>query len=187
MKSFKEFLFEKAKESDDEHQFEKSKNIGWYGDHDHVDVYHGTHKRNLDSIRKNGLNKTDPKTGKISTTLDPHTAHAYAAMSSSGGEANFRKAGSSAVHTPHEDRVTVKFRVPKEWLHKNMDHELHGNVGQAKERMSSKEAYHNWKAKNPNGHDTEYYQQTEFRTGPIPKEFYAGHSFKARKWLKNTT
>jgi hypothetical protein len=181
MISYTQWLLERATQPG-EHSFEKNKSIGWWGDHNHVDVYHGTHKRNLDSIRKTGLNRPDPKTGKISVTPDPHTAHAYASMSGAGGEHDFRKTGSKAVTTPHEDRVTVKFRVPKDWLHKHMDHEYGGNMGDARKNISSRDRYHAWKKSNPNAKDHEYYQTTEFRVSkPIPPEFYAGHSYKAKK------
>jgi hypothetical protein len=180
IKRYKDFLLEDINYSDDEHKFEKNKEIGWWGDKDHVDVYHGTHKKNLDSIRKNGLDHPDSRTGKISVTPDPHTAHAYAAMS--GGEANFRKVGHAATTTPHEDRVVTKFRIPTDWLKKHMDHDFGGNVGIARDRISSKEHYDKWKKENPERQDHEYYSTTEFRIDKhVPPEFYAGHSFKVKK------
>jgi hypothetical protein len=149
---------------------------------EYINVYHGTHKRNIGSVAANGLDRPDPKTGMISVTLDPHTAHGYAAMSGSGGEANFRAAGGKAVNTPHEDRAVAKFRIPKDWLHDNMDHDLSGNVGEAHKNMSDPAAYEAWRKKNPEGSDHNYYAMSEFRVKkPIPKEFYVGHSHKVKK------
>lgn len=170
--------------SDTEIPFDRETNHGFWNnkDSDHVVVYHGTHKRNVTSIEKEGLNRPDPKTGKISVSMDPYTAHAYASMSASGGEANFRKAGSKPVNTPHEDRAVLKFEIPKDWLHKNMDHNLGGNLDNERERMSSEASYNSWRKQNPTGSDHNYYERTEFRLEkPIPKQFYVGHSFKVKE------
>lgn len=183
MKSFKKFLKEEEELlKEDEIPFDKHANHGWWGDKDHVDVYHGTHKRNVSSVKKHGLIHPDPKTGHISVTLDPHTAHGYASMASSGGEARFRGSGSKPANTPHHDRAVTKFRIPKEWLHKHMDHKFGGNLGDAKKRISSKDEYHKWRKENPNKPDHEYYQTSEFRVNkPVPPEFYVGHSHKVKK------
>ena len=168
----------------DEHQFEKHKTIGWWDDDSttHLDVYHGTHKRNLDSIRKNGLNRSDQKTGMVSVTPDPNTAHAYASMSGAGGEAEFRGVSHRPATTPHEDRVTTRFSVPKTWLRQHADPHLRGNVGVAQDKMSNRAHYDSWKASNPTKPDTEYYMGTEIRLNkPIPPEFYSGHSYKVKK------
>lgn len=177
MKSFKHFIAEEI-------GFDKSTNHGFWNDpkKDYVDVYHGTHMNNVKSVEQNGLNRPDPKTGMISVTMDPYTAHGYAAMSGSGGEANFRKVGAKPVNTPHEDRAVAKFRIPKDWLHDNMDKTLSGNVGEARERMASKDKYDAWKKENPNSSDHNYYAMSEFRfKKPIPPEFYLGHGFKVKK------
>lgn len=183
-KKLREIVLENKIGNSKEIPFDKETHHGFWDsdDKDYVDVYHGTHKRNIDSVAKNGLNRPDPKTGKISVTMDPYTAHGYAAMSGSGGEANFRGAGGKAVTTPHEDRAVAKFRIPKKWLKDNMDHDLGGNVGTAREHMSSPEAYKKWKSSNPSGSDHNYYATSEFRIGkPIPPSFYVGHSFKVKK------
>ena len=163
--------------------FDRTTNHGFWDskDNDYVDVYHGTHKRNVSSIQNNGLNKPDPKTGMISVTMDQNTAHGYAAMSGSGGEADFRKAGGKAVNTPHEDRAVLKFRLPKSWLKDNMDNNLSGNIGDAKKRLMNKDEYNSWRKDNPKGSDNNYYSLSEFRLkSAIPKEFYVGHSFKVK-------
>ena len=90
MYSFKDFLIEKTTEAK-EIPFEHHPHVGWWKDKAEKDgyhtVYHGTHKRNLPHILKHGITHKDPRTGMISVTHDPHTAHGYAAMSGSGGEA----------------------------------------------------------------------------------------------------
>jgi len=159
--------------------FEKNPHIGWYKDKDHIVAYHGTHERNLHSVLKHGLAHKDPKTGHISVAVDPHTAHGYAAMSGSGGEANFRSAGGGAVNTPHEHRAVVKLHIPKDWAEKHMDHNLGGNVGESRKRMAHKEEYESWKKKNPSAGDHEYYALSELRFNKeIPKHFVKGYMKK---------
>lgn len=162
MITFKDFLLVEQAEV----PFDKSPEIGWWKDKAEKDgyhtVYHGTHKKNLAHILKHGLTHKDPKTGMISVTHDPHTAHGYAAMSGSGGESNFRKVGGKAVHTPHEDRVVLKMHIPKDHMHKHMDHTLSGNgPSGAHERMTNKAKYE--AHKKAGGHDSEYYMATELR------------------------
>lgn len=175
MKRFIQFI------NESEIPFDKATNHGFWGDNDYVTVYHGTHKRNVSAIENSGLNRPDPKTGMISVTMDPHTAHGYAAMSGSGGEANFRQVGSKVVNTPHEDRAVLKYRLPSNWLRDNMDTNFGGNVGETRNRMMDKDQYTSWRSKNPKGSDSSYYSLSEFRLkSPIPKEFYVGHSFKVK-------
>lgn len=173
-----------AEKKSKEIPFDKTTDHGYWDnkEKDHVIVYHGTHKRNIGSVAANGLDRPDPKTGMISVTMDPHTAHGYAAMSGAGGEANFRAAGAKVVNTPHEDRAVAKFKIPKDWLKKHMDDEFSGNVGDARKHMADPKAYEAWKKKNPEGSDHSYYAMSEFRVKkPIPPEFYVGHSFKVKK------
>lgn len=164
--------------------FDKDASPGWWQDKEHLHLYHGTHKRNVPHIEKSGVNVPDPKTGMISMTLDPHTAHGYAAMSSGErrGEHSFRKAGAKAVTTPHEDRAVTKFKVPMSWAKKHLDPELRGNIGDASGRLTDKSKYDDWKKKNPDKADHEYYQTSELRfSKPIPPEYYVGHSFKYKQ------
>ena len=162
--------------------FDKTTNHGWWADRkEHIDLYHGTHKRNIPNIKRSGISVPDPRTGMISTSLDPHTAHGYAAMSSGDrrGEHSFRQAGQSAVTTPHTDRAVAKFRVPMSWVHANVDPELRGNIGIATDRLKDKSKYDAWKKSNPKASDHEYYMTSELRfKKPIPPDFYVGHSFK---------
>ena len=173
---FKEFLSEHK-----EVPFEKNPKIGWWKDKAEEDghhvVYHGTHKRNLPQILKHGINHKYPKTGMISVTHDPHTAHGYASMSGSGGERNFRKAGAKAVHTPHEDRVVLKIHLPKDHP---IDGHLRGNVGDKHDNMKNKEKY---KAHKKSGKaDHEYNQTTELRTShDIHPKHIVGYMHKKKK------
>ena len=164
--------------------FDKSTNHGWWADRkDHIDLYHGTHIRNVEHIEGSGISVPDPKTGMVSMALDPHTAHGYAAMSSGErrGEHSFRHAGAKAVTTPHEERAVTKFRVPMEWVKQNLDPNLRGNIGLSRNRMQNKEEYDRWKKENPNASDHDYYMGAELRfSRPVPPEFYVGHSHKVK-------
>lgn len=170
--------------------FDRTTNHGWWANReDHIDLYHGTHKRNVPHIEKDGVSVPDPKTGMVSMTPDPNTAHGYAAMSSGErrGEHSFRKAGAKAVTTPEEDRAVTKFRIPMSWVHANVDPDLRGNIGIAANRMTNKKEYDTWKKQNPNRSDHEYYAGTELRfSNPIPPEFYMGHSHRTNKNLKES-
>lgn len=164
--------------------FDKTTNHGWWADReDHIDLYHGTHKRNVPHIERSGVSVPDPKTGMVSMALDPNTAHGYAAMSSGErrGEHSFRKAGAKAVTTPHEDRAVTKFRVPISWVKAHVDPELRGNVGIAANKMTDKKGYEKWRKANPHASDSEYYMGTELRfSKPLPSGFYVGHSHKVK-------
>lgn len=164
--------------------FDKTTNHGWWADReDHIDLYHGTHKKNVPHIERHGVSVPDARTGMVSMTPDPHTAHGYAAMSSGErrGEASFRKAGAKAVTTPHEDRAVTKFRVPMSWVKANVDPNLQGNIGVAANRMKDKGEYEKWRKDNPKGSESEYYMGTELRfSKPVPPEFYVGHSHKVK-------
>jgi len=164
--------------------FDKNANHGWWRDRETLELYHGTHERNVPHIEQHGVNVPDPKTGMVSMTLDPHTAHGYAAMSSGErrGEHSFRKAGAKAVTTPQENRAVTKFKVPMSWAEKHLDPELRGNIGSATGRLTDKSKYDDWRKANPDKSDHEYYQTTELRfSKPIPSEFYVGHSYKFKK------
>lgn len=180
MKTFKQYIKEEVL------PYDKSPNQGWWNDESktHLVLYHGTHKRNVPSIEREGISMPDPKTGMISMTMDPNTAHGYAAMSSGDrrGEASFRKAGANAVTTPHEDRAVTKFRIPMDWVRENVDQNLGGNIGMATGRMKDRSEYEKWKGENPKGNDSEYYATSELRfSKPIPPEFYVGHMFRYPK------
>lgn len=173
---FSDFLLIENKEL----PYERNPNIGWWKDKAEEDgyhtVYHGTHKKNLANILKHGINHKDPKTGMISVTHDPNTAHGYAAMSGHGGERNFRAAGAKVVNTPHEDRVVLKIHLPKDHP---IDGELRGNVGDKADAMTSKEKYDQHKAAGKADH--EYYQTTELRTSKeIPAHHIVGYMHRKK-------
>jgi hypothetical protein len=188
MLSFKSFKRNISESEEKKLPFDKNANPGWHQDGDHMVVYHGTHEKNVSSMMKHGLNRPDPKTGMISVTHDPHTAHAYASMSGHGGESGFRQAGQKASTTPHNQRAVVKMRIPMHWARENMDHNLGGNVGaedktndlkDAKTRMTSKDEHTRWKKNNPNKPGHVYYTGTEIRfKKSVPREFMVGHMKK---------
>ena len=141
MIKFKDLFIEQKEVPFDHHP-----KVGWWKDKAEKDgyhtVYHGTHKKNLPHILKHGVNHKDPRTGMISVTHDPHTAHGYAAMSGSGGERNFRKSGKKAVHTPHEDRVVLKMHIPKKFVDDHHDKHFHGNPKHLnRNKMTDKKHY----------------------------------------------
>ncbi len=169
---FKSFLLNESKEIPWDHS-----DTGWWGDGKTVTVFHGTHKRNIDDILKNGLTRKDPDTGMISLALEPHTAKGHAAMSSAGGEHHFRKSNAKIEHTPMSDQAVFKLVIPRDWLEKHVDKNLSGNVGEAKKRMQSKDEYVQFKehTKKP---DYAYYQLAELRVkDAVPAKFIKGVMF----------
>lgn len=176
MKTYLEFkaALDESFENLPQHKWDKNPKIGWWKDAhpDHLVMYHGTHDRNVDSIKKNGIHapKSGSTKGWVSMTHDPHTAHAYASMSGSGGETGFRNAGQKAVHTPHEHRSVLVAHIPKKWAESNMNHEMRGNIPETRDRLTNKDKYEQHKAAGRPDH--EYYQSTELRfKDHIPPEF----------------
>jgi hypothetical protein len=189
MLSFLKFIKEQSEEK--QLPFDKGANPGWHQEGEHMVVYHGTHERHVQDILQNGLNRPDPRTGMISVTHDPNTAHAYAAMSGSGGEASFRKAGAKVTTTPQNERSVIKMKIPMSWAKEHMDHNLSGNIGaedssndlkDAKTRMTNKSEYERWRKANPSKPGHVYYTGTEIRfKRSIPPEFIVGHMKKHSK------
>lgn len=156
--------------------YDKHRKIGWWkdGEKDHLVLYHGTHEAHLHSVLKHGIDRKDPKTGMISTTPDPNTAHGYAAMSGAGGESGFRSSVGKAVHTPEHHRMVFRLHIPKKWAEKHMDHDLRGNLGSTRDKMMDRKHYDAHK-----GHDSEYYATSEVRfKKAIPPEFIHGYMKK---------
>lgn len=167
--NFKDYLLIESKEIP-----WSQKDTGWWEDQDPITLFHGTHERNISTILKNGLDRKDPDTGMISLALEPHTAKGYAAMSGTGGESDFRKAGAKVKSTPMNERAVFVFEIPKDWLLTNMDKNLSGNVGDAKKRMQSKEEYENFK-QHTGKPDYAYYQLAEIRVKKeVPAKFIKG-------------
>jgi len=155
--------------------YDTNPTIGFWGDADFVVGYHGTHERNVPAMLEQGINRPDPKTGMISITLDPNTAHGYAAMSGTGGEARFRAANGRAANTPHEERAIFKLKIPMAWIKQHMDPNLRGNLGIVKDRMANKDLYTQWRKENPTHPDHTYYQLSEIRVdAAIPPQFIVG-------------
>lgn len=185
MLRFSQFISEEAKEI----PFEKNPKIGWWRDKAEQDgyhtVYHGTHVRNLKSVLKHGLTHKDPKTGMISVTHDPHTAHGYASMAGAGGEAEFRKGSSAniAKHTPDHERIVLKMHIPKHFVDKHLDPNLSGNyrLANKKTALHDKETYDEWRRKNPHHPDSSYYSVSELRLDhEIPPHFIVGYMHKKK-------
>lgn len=113
-------------------------------------------------------------------THDPHTAHAYASMS--GGETNFRAAKSKAENVPHEHRAVVKFKIPREWAEKNINHEMRGNMDDTRHKLTDKSSYERHAAEGKPDH--EHYRLTELRfKDKVPAEFIEGH-MKRGAWKR---
>jgi hypothetical protein len=170
MKSFKEFINESIKKI----KWDSNPKIGWWEFQDPLVLYHGTHERNIEMISKNGITNKDPETGMISMALEPNTAFGYAAMSGTGGEANFRKAGNKVTSTPPKERAIFVAHVPWDWVEKHYDKNLKGNLKKEKERLSSEEVYNSF-----TGVDASYYQLSELRFNTeMPARFIVGYMQK---------
>ncbi len=155
MKTLKEYLHESK-----QILWNNDPNIGWWLDSDPVTFYHGTHKDNLKSILKKGIDapSSGPTKNWVSLAIEPFTAFGYASMS--GGETSFRSAGSKAIHVPSEDRIVIVLKIPqKDFLPKMA--EMRGQVKSYKEKLTNKDLY-----LNSGLSDSEYYAITEIR---LPK------------------
>lgn len=172
MKTYRQFIAEKYS-LEKNPDFPHDPKIGWWGDGDHLIMYHGTHDSRVEHIKKHGLKAPEhgPTKGWVSLTHDPHTAHGYASMS--GGESSFRAAGGKAQHVPHNERTVIVHKIPRKWAEENMNPHLQGNINQVADNMSNKEKYkkHNSEGKP----DHEYYRTTELRfKKAVPSEFIVG-------------
>lgn len=174
MLTFREFI----QESEDLKKlpFDKNPKIGWWKDHDHVTLYHGTHESRVASIHKNGLKapKDGPTAGNISMALEPYTSHGYASMT--GGESSFRKAGSKARSVPHHERAVMVYKVPKSFIEKHSNPHLRGNTDDVKDHLTNKSKY---EAHAKSGKvDHEHYAKTELRFSHMPNEYLMGYMKK---------
>lgn len=155
--------------------WDKNPKIGWWRDGDHMIMYHGTHQSRLPDISRDGLRAptSGPTAGWVSLTHDPHTAHGYASMS--GGESSFRGAGAKATHVPHEERVVLVHKIPREWAEKNMNPHLRGNIDGYAEKLRDRSSYEAHAASGRPDH--EHYQATELRfKDAVPREFLVGYT-----------
>ena len=156
--------------------------LHWSQNQDHIVVYHGTHKDNIQHILRNGISNKDPRTGMISVAFGSHgknVAHGYAAMS---GERFFRQAGKKAVSVPKEDRRVVVAHLPMDWVRANVDTDFGGNPTEIKARLRSKEAHNQFVAK----HGTDFlpHETPELRfKQAIPPEFIVGVKKKKTKYV----
>lgn len=154
--------------------------IGWHEDGDHLIMYHGTHEKNLGHIDRGGINAptTGPTANWVSMTHDPHTAHGYASMT--GGESTFRSSKKRPQSVPHEQRAVLVARIPREWARANMDHDLRGNLGDARTALTDRSSFEAHKAAGKP--DFQHYQSTELRfKNSIPRQFIQGYMKKVDK------
>lgn len=78
--------------------------------------YHGTHIKNLNKIKKNGLIAGKGSKGiGVYLALDPFTARGYASMSADGGESKFKRL-SNPSHVPMNERAVLIIEIPIEEL-----------------------------------------------------------------------
>ncbi len=176
MLGFLEFLNERKEGSVKELPWQKDPKIGWWKDHDHVTLYHGTHDRNVDSIAHHGLKSPDQGStaGHISMALDPHTAHGYASMT--GGETHFRSAGYKGAQTvPHHERSVMVYRVPRSFIEKHHS-DMRGNMDSTRTKLTDKSEYERHAAAGKS--DSEHYRATEVRLPHVPNEYLVGHMKK---------
>lgn len=172
MLTYSQFLVEKQDNAG--LPWDKDPQIGWWKDHDHVTLYHGTHVSRVDSIKKHGL-KPHPTKG-ISMALEPHTAHAYASMH--GGEASFRGAGHQTHHVPHHERAVMVYRVPRHFIEMHADKHLAGNTDDVRDNLTNKEKYLAHKRAGKTDH--EHYAKTELRFNHVPNEYLVGPTRKVK-------
>lgn len=153
--TYRDFLLEFTQKP--RYKWNPDPKIGWWEDRKNLIFYHGTHKSNLDSMLETGIRAptSGPTANKVSLTLDPGTANAYASM---GGEAGFRAAGAKAQTVPVQDRRVLVIKLATDWVKRNMDKTLGGNVGPAANKLDNKEGYEKFK-----GPDKDWYMLTEFR------------------------
>lgn len=170
MMTFREFLLER--DGPKRLDWNKNPKIGWWRDHDHVTLYHGTHDSRVHDIHRHGLKAPThgPTAGNISMALEPHTAHGYASMH--GGESSFRAAGAKAHHVPHEHRSVLVYKAPRHWVEKHMNKHMRGNMDAQRDNLIDKSKYVKHAASGRADH--EHYMGTELRFPRIPKHFLVG-------------
>jgi hypothetical protein len=157
----------------------------WSKHEDFLPVYHGTHVRNVSDILKNGIKNKDPKTGMVSVAIGDRgaqVAKAYAAMSSAGGEYNYRTAGQRPVNVPPEHREVIVAHLPMKWVEQHVDRTFSGNSDAVKERLKNPEKHDKFVAEN--GEDTKYDETMELRfSRPIPHEFIQKNNNEKTKYV----
>lgn len=94
----------------------------------HTRFWHGTSSPEAaESIGKEGINRFDKDTGRISITKHKGTAFGYAAMQ--GGQASTLANGVKAKTAPMEHRRAIELHIPNDWLHNHRDHEYDKHWG----------------------------------------------------------
>lgn len=179
MLRFSQFLTEKKSgDGVKELPWDHNPKIGWWKDHDHVTLYHGTHDSNVAGIAKHGLKSPEKGStaGHISMALDPHTSHGYASMT--GGESHFRSAGYGGAKTvPHHERSVMVYKVPRHFIEKHHS-DMRGNMESTKTKLTDKAEYERHAASGKPDH--QHYMATEVRLPHVPKEYLVGRMKKFR-------
>ena len=183
MKPFSKFILENKELPWSARQFKTH----WVGDDEdgsHVYLYHGSHRRNTENIEKHGATKPDPTTGKVSFAFEPHTAKGYSAMSGSGGESEFRKAGASAVNVPQKDRGVHVWKVPKHIVRSALEKTKglgHGNLEGDQWRLADKARHKKEMDDHLNKGGLHPYTKSEVRLDPETAKdmhkYYVGHMY----------
>jgi len=177
VQNFKSFLLEQEQSREIPWKTHPQTWIGDDKEESHIYLYHGTHKKNRQSVVNNGITHADPKTGKVSYALDPHTGRGYAAMSGSGGEYQFRRAGAKVQNVPMSDRDVHVWRVPKALVRKHMA-DMRGNLEGEKDKLTNKDRFE----KTVKAGKEHPYSLAEVRFTPeISKQihkYYVGHMSK---------
>lgn len=180
MLSFIQYIAENLDPSRSDHILHHS--LHWLGDNqdgNHVYLYHGSHIKHTDNIKKNGVIKPDPDTGLVSHALDPMTARGYAARSGAGGEKAAVKTN-NIQSTPKSERVIHILKVPKSVVKTHMA-DMRGNSHTDKTRLTDKTRFENAKAQYGKGKSGEHpYRTAEIRISPETsaawhKKYYVGH------------
>ena len=150
-----------------EYPWNSNPKIGWWRDNRELTLYHGTHIDNLLNIARTGLwaPSVGPTANWVSLALEPNTASGYASMS--GGETNFRQAGSRARNVPQNERVVLVYKFPINYVLSNMNQHLRGNIDWTKNKLLNESEYREWKKT-----DQEYYMMTEIRMPKVVESKY---------------
>ena len=91
-----------------------------------------------------------------------------------GGEARFLAGGAKAKTVPENKRITLVFDLPKAFVRKHQDPDLHGNDPEHKKRLREKELYEAWTKG-----DQQYYQLCELRVNTaVPASYLVGYMIK---------
>ena len=81
-------------------------------------LFHGTHKNNIDSFKKNGIVASSHHGERGAVFLTPKSSVAFD-FASMGGEGSYLN-GSKSEKVPTEDRVVFEFEIPDDWYQEHV-------------------------------------------------------------------